>query len=55
MILPDGSRHEFMYPSNRDIDVGEKFSIQMNSDSVQVATVYEIETHDREIHYLLKI
>jgi hypothetical protein len=55
LILPNGSRQEFMYPSNRDIAVGEQFNIQMKNDSIQVASVYDIQTHDREIHYLLKV
>lgn len=55
LILPDGTRQEFMYPSNRDIEVGEQLQIQMKDDSIVIASVSAIEQHGREIHYLLKV
>lgn len=44
-----------MYPSNRDIEVGELLQIQMSDDSIVIARIHAIEQHDREIHYLLKV
>jgi hypothetical protein len=54
LVFPDGSTQDFMYPPNRDIDVGEKLQIQMLDDSVQIMQIYKIEKKEKAIYYYLK-
>lgn len=53
LIFPDGSRQEFMYPSNRDIELGEALQLQLSDESIQVLKVVSIDRQEKEIHYQL--
>ena len=53
LVFPDGSQHDFMYPTNRDIEVGEKLQVQFKDDSIHVLIVKNIEKTDKVIYYYL--
>lgn len=53
LIFPDGTEHDFMYPTNRDIVVGSKFQVELSDNRVDVLTVKHIQKTDREIYYHL--
>jgi hypothetical protein len=53
LVFPDGTEQHFMYPPNRDIQVGEKLVVHMMDDSHRIFTVVEIYQKDKSIYYRL--
>lgn len=54
LVFPDGSKHDFMYPTDRDIDIGSPFQVQMKDDSIRVLRVKSIEKTEKAIYYYLE-
>jgi hypothetical protein len=55
LVFPDGTEQDFMYPPNRDIEVGETLVVHMLDDSIQIMKVTRIEKKEREIRYYLAL
>jgi hypothetical protein len=53
LLFPDGTEHDFMYPTNREVQVGDKLQVQMRDDSISVLTVSHIQKTDLVIYYHL--
>ena len=53
LLFPDGTEHDFMYPTNRDVQVGQKLQVQMQDDSIRVLTITHIQQTDKVIYYHL--
>lgn len=53
LIFPDGSRQDFMYPSNRDLKEGEDLQVQMKDDSIILFKICSIEVKEKEVHFTL--
>jgi hypothetical protein len=53
LIFPDGTHHHFMYPTNRDIEIGQKLQLSLSDDSIHVLTVSSIEKNETGVYYHL--
>lgn len=53
LLFPDGTEHDFMYPTNREVKIGDKLQVQMRDDSISVLTVSHIQKTDLVIYYHL--
>lgn len=49
LVFPDGTRIDFMYPSNRDIEVGTRFNLTNEEDQIKVIEVKNIEKTEKEV------
>lgn len=49
LVFPDGTRIDFMYPSNRDIGVGTRFNLTNEEDQIKVIEVKNIEKTEKEV------
>jgi hypothetical protein len=55
LVFPDGTMQDFMYPTNREIVVGEKLQIHMSDNSVYIMQVVRIEKKEKAIYYYLQL
>ncbi|KAF2421629.1 hypothetical protein [Bacillus subtilis] len=54
LVFPDGNQHDFLYPINRDIEVGERLQVHLSSsESIHVLVVKEIQKTEKAVFYLL--
>jgi hypothetical protein len=53
LVFPDGSEHQFMYPTNRTIEVGEQLQVDMEDGNTHLLKVLEIQKTDLEVYYHL--
>lgn len=53
LLFPDGTEHDFMYPVNREVQVGDKFQIEMRDNSIRVLKLSHIQKTDTIIYYHL--
>ncbi|MBU5262050.1 hypothetical protein [Bacillus atrophaeus] len=54
LVFPDGNQHDFLYPTNREIEEGERLQVHLsNSESIHVLTVKEIQKTEKAVFYLL--
>ncbi|WP_067923949.1 hypothetical protein [Alicyclobacillus shizuokensis] len=53
LVFPDGKEQDFMYPANRDVEVGTPLQVEMADGSVHILHVTEIIREDRKILYKL--
>jgi|GEM_PF-2762983 len=53
LVFPDKSEHDFMYPVNRDIHIGERLQVQFQDHTVHVLVVTDIKKTDKVIYYYL--
>lgn len=52
LVFPDGTKEQFMYPSNRTIEVGEQFQVTLGSNT-HILKVESIDKKDIEVFYYL--
>lgn len=53
LIFPDGTEQHFMYPANREVEVGEKLQVILKDDIVHVLTISKIEKKEKDVYYYL--
>jgi hypothetical protein len=53
LVFPDGTQQDFMYPQDRDIEVGTELQVTMMDDSVHRMKVSSIEREEKRILYRL--
>jgi hypothetical protein len=53
-LFPDGHEQDFMYPANRDVEVGTELQVVMLDDSVHILRVAEITQEEKRIVYRLE-
>jgi hypothetical protein len=54
LLFPNGHEQDFMYPPNRDIEVGTELEIVMLDDSVHRLKVGQIIPEEKRIVYVLQ-
>ena len=42
MVFPDGTKHQFMYPTNRTIEYGEQLQVDMSDGNTHVLKIIDI-------------
>ncbi len=55
LVFPDGSEQDFQYPSNRDLEVGEKLQVQLKDEIIHVMQITQIIRKEKAIHYHLSL
>lgn len=53
LVFPDGLECDFMYPKNRDVEVGTNLKVDMVDESCHYMKVVEIKKTSRCIYYYL--
>lgn len=53
LVFPDGTEHDFMYPKNREVTVGEQLQILTKDDVIHILTLNRIQKTDQVIYYHL--
>ena len=53
LVFPDGSEQDFMYPPNREVDVGVELQATMADGSIHVFKVSTIKPEAKRILYFL--
>lgn len=54
LVFPTGEELDFMYPTNKVLEVGSQFNIDMSDNIKELVEITEIKTIDNKIYYLLK-
>jgi hypothetical protein len=53
LLFPDGTEQDFMYPPNREIEVGTKLEIAMMDGSIHILRVAEIIKEEKKVCFKL--
>ncbi|MGG1453464.1 hypothetical protein ABE325_21380 [Bacillus licheniformis] len=54
LVFPDGSEHDFLYPTNREIKEGECLQVHLSgNENIHILKVKEIQRTEKAIFYLL--
>lgn len=54
LVFPDGTKHPFMYPNNREVEVGTPLQTIL-ADRVEILKVSRIVKTEKEIYYHLSL
>ncbi|GAK41960.1 hypothetical protein TCA2_4452 [Paenibacillus sp. TCA20] len=52
-VLPDGTEQHFMYPVERDIEIGDRFAAHFSDNSDHILTLTSIVHEEKRILYKL--
>lgn len=53
LVFPDGSEHQFQYPTNREVEVGDKLQVQLQDDNLHIMKIAEIDKQEKAVYYKL--